>query len=587
MRAVLYFTKRLRKFAGGLLYFHLIGTVLSGFLEGIGIFLLVPMIGMTGMADIDAGRIPLAGLFAPLRDIPQNWALPAVLGIFLALSVGQGLLKRSNSIVGVKLHHSFVNRLREDTHRDLLGSNWSFFVRSRKSDLVHSLTTEIGKVSGGVTHSLQLLASLLFTAIQIGLAFWLSAPLTLFVIFSGILLVLMSRGFVARSRKLGSRTVELSRQFMAGLTDQMNGIKDIKTNMLEPSRVGWLKRISSDIYDEQIAYAKLRSASQFSYQAASAVLIAAFLLLSTKLLHSGLEQLVVIVLIFSRLWPRFSGIQSSLEHIASAVPSLERILVLRQECLDARDLRGGEPAETDSAATEAWRLEQGVECRGVCFRYRQDDERYVLQNVDLLFPARQMTAIIGSSGAGKSTLADLVMGLVRPERGQILVDGVQLEGKRLQSFRRSIGYVPQDPYLFNDTIRENLLLVNPKASDEEIWAALDFSASAEFVRKLPQGLDTPIGDRGIRLSGGERQRLVLARAILRKPAILVLDEATSALDADNEAKIQEAIDRLKGTMTIIVIAHRLSTIRNADQIVAVEQGRVVRQSKSILLAAGG
>jgi ATP-binding cassette subfamily C protein len=145
--------------------------------------------------------------------------------------------------------------------------------------------------------------------------------------------------------------------------------------------------------------------------------------------------------------------------------------------------------------------------------------------------------------------------------------------------RRSISYVPQDPFLFNASIRENLLMVAPDASEEQIWEALEFAAAAEFVAKLPQGLETLIGDRGVRLSGGERQRLVLARAILRKPSILVLDEATSALDAENEAKIQQAIDRLSGMMTIIVIAHRLSTIRNSDQVIVLDQGQIIQQGE--------
>lgn len=176
-----------------------------------------------------------------------------------------------------------------------------------------------------------------------------------------------------------------------------------------------------------------------------------------------------------------------------------------------------------------------------------------------------MTAIVGKSGAGKSTLIDLLMGLLQPEKGQVLLDGIPLNGDNVNAWRRALSYVPQEPFLFNVSIRENLLLVEPRANEKQLWEALEFAAAAEFVKKLPQGLDTHIGDRGVRLSGGERQRLVLARAILRKPEILILDEATSALDTENEAKIQEALEQLKGTTTIIVIAHRLSTIRNADQ----------------------
>jgi ATP-binding cassette subfamily C protein len=188
-----------------------------------------------------------------------------------------------------------------------------------------------------------------------------------------------------------------------------------------------------------------------------------------------------------------------------------------------------------------------------------------------------MTAIVGKSGAGKSTLIDLIMGLVKSESGRILIDGIPLTEEQLLNWRSSIGYVSQDPFLFHTSIRENLRLVDPDASEEQMWRALQFSSSASFVRKLPQGLDTIIGDRGIRLSGGERQRLVLARTMLRNPSVLVLDEATSALDSENEQQIHEALERLKGHVTIIVIAHRLSTIRTADRVIVLEEGRVIQE----------
>ncbi|GIQ63566.1 hypothetical protein PACILC2_21340 [Paenibacillus cisolokensis] len=207
-----------------------------------------------------------------------------------------------------------------------------------------------------------------------------------------------------------------------------------------------------------------------------------------------------------------------------------------------------------------------------------------MRNVNLFIPANRMTAIVGKSGAGKSTLIDLLMGLIEPDSGRIEADGESYTGARAAALRRSVSYVAQDPYLFHATIRENLLLVAPGESEERLWEALRQAAADDFVRKLPDGLDTVIGDRGIRLSGGERQRIVLARALMRKPSVLVLDEATSALDAENEALIAETLERLKGSMTIIVIAHRFSTIRHADRVVVLERGEVVQQGELRQLA---
>jgi ATP-binding cassette subfamily C protein len=260
--------------------------------------------------------------------------------------------------------------------------------------------------------------------------------------------------------------------------------------------------------------------------------------------------------------------------IATKIPAYKAVADLQKECKVSKEFH-----ESDIENSKPLHIKNGIDCQNVSFRYNLHEATYALQDINLTIPVNQMTAVVGRSGAGKSTLIDLLMGLNIPEKGQVLLDGKPLTKENLLSLRRAISYVPQDPFLFNDSIRENLLLVKPNATEEEMWEALEFSSAGEFVKKLPEGLDTLIGDRGIRLSGGERQRLVLARAILRNPSILVLDEATSSLDTENESKIQEALERLKGKMTIIVIAHRLSTIRNADQVIVLEQGCIIQKGE--------
>ncbi|MNZ92994.1 Heterocyst differentiation ATP-binding protein HepA [compost metagenome] len=285
-------------------------------------------------------------------------------------------------------------------------------------------------------------------------------------------------------------------------------------------------------------------------------------------------QLLLITVIFSRLWPRFTALQSNLENIAAAVPAFKGIMELQRDCRKSKELQG--ISHIDGSEIEPLVISQQLECRQVYYRYDRREPDYTLEAINMTIPANRMTAIVGPSGAGKSTLIDLLMGLIKPERGQVLIDGKEMSDADILSLRSSISYVPQDPFIFHGTIRDNLLMVDPDATEDVMWEALSFSSAAEFVRKLPKRLDTVIGDRGARLSGGERQRLVLARAILRRPSILILDEATSALDTVNETKIQAAIERLKGFMTVIVIAHRLTTIRNADQVIVMDKGKIVQ-----------
>jgi ATP-binding cassette subfamily C protein len=199
-------------------------------------------------------------------------------------------------------------------------------------------------------------------------------------------------------------------------------------------------------------------------------------------------------------------------------------------------------------------------------------------------PARATTALVGPSGAGKTTIADLAVGLLVPTSGRVLIDGAALAGDLIPRWREEVAMVPQDVFLFHESIRANLLWAQPGANEGDLWRALALASAETLVRRLPDGLDTVVGDRGERLSGGERQRIALARALLREPTLLVLDEATSSLDAGNETAILDALAMLHGSMTILVIAHQRSSLRDADQVITVADGRVVPAGRHDVLA---
>ncbi|MEN3153364.1 ABC transporter ATP-binding protein [Priestia aryabhattai] len=578
MKQLVYFLKQIRSFAGKRLYINLIATVFMSLLEGIGILLLIPMISLSGIVDFDTGGPSILRVFSFLQNTPVSMTLLLILSIYVLIVTGQTILQRQITIQNRVIQLGFLRHMQMETYSTLLHANWEFFIKKRKSDLINIVLTEIARTSGGTTSFLQFIASLIFTCIQIGLAFWLSPKITLFVLLCGVVIIFLNRKFLKRSLTLGNRNFELGKSYLAGITDQINGIKDIKSNTLEESRMNWYRSITEEMKNEQVEYTKLNTTSQSYYKISSAVLVAAFIYAAVKLFHAEASQLMLIILIFSRLWPKVAGIQASMEQIATTLPAFKAVKALQDECKNAREFE-----KEANQSVEPVQFKKDIQCRNVYFRYNQGAS-YALQHINLIIPSNQMTAFVGRSGAGKSTLIDLLMGLNQPEKGQVLIDGIPLSKDNLLSLRRAISYVPQDPFLFNASIRENLLLVEPNASEQQMWEALEFSSAAEFVRRLPQGLDSLIGDRGIKLSGGERQRLVLARAILRNPSILVLDEATSALDTENETKIQEALERLKGKMTIIVIAHRLSTIRNADQVIVLEQGEIIQQGGFTQLA---
>jgi len=252
--------------------------------------------------------------------------------------------------------------------------------------------------------------------------------------------------------------------------------------------------------------------------------------------------------------------------ISTFLPSYEQLVSLRKKAAETEEIEG---------KLIFTRLEHGVELKHINFTYPGREQ--TLTDLNIYIRKGQMTALVGESGSGKSTVTDLILGLQIPEKGEVLIDGVPLGDWKQNSFRELIGYVPQDPLLFHSSIRDNLLWSFEQSTEVDLWEALRLANAEDFVKELPQGIDTLVGDRGVLLSGGQRQRIALARALLRKPALLILDEATSSLDSESEMLIQQSIEQVALDTTILIIAHRLSTIAKADQVYVIQQGMVVEE----------
>ncbi|MEC0233148.1 ABC transporter ATP-binding protein [Paenibacillus kribbensis] len=585
----LYLTK-LYTVNGGTLILNIVCMMIISLLEGVGIYMLVPMLAAIGVFAGHSGLPFLSGGFDHfLSYIPKSWLLPGMLLLFVVLLTGQALLQRYQSVLSSQIQQRFMRSLRIDVYTSFMKAQWTFYLRQRKSDFSHVMTTELARVSQGTNLLLQLTTAIMFTLIQIALAFWLSPSLTGLVFLSGLGLFVVFRRSIRNAKQLGDRTTELSQIYFAGITDHMNGMKDIKSNLLEAANIDWFRSLTRRMKDNSTQFVRQNATTQFLHRTAAAVFVVCLIFASLQWLHVSPEKLIVLILIFSRLWPRFALIQASLEYIMSMISAFESVTKVQQECeafsdpsllavtsSAARVPSTGSELHVAALTRHPLFLRSGIECSDLNYRYDGAAEP-ALHQINLFIPARGMTAIVGKSGAGKSTLVDVLMGFLRPTGGQIQIDGRVLDDELLPQWRQSFGYVSQDPFLFHATVRENLKLADRNASEEQLWEALHFAAADSFVARLPEGLDTVIGDRGIRLSGGERQRLVLARAVLHHPPVLILDEATSALDGEHEAAIQAALERMKGQMTLIVIAHRLSTIRHADQIVVLEQGEVIQQ----------
>ncbi|HWR11865.1 MAG TPA: ABC transporter ATP-binding protein [Rectinemataceae bacterium] len=558
-------------------------TVANGLMGGAGLLLIVPLLSVAGLTPSSGGFMGiLGGLFGNFSPAIR---LIFVLLIYTCLVVLQTLAGRASAIVDSAVTNGYTAYLRTQFFGRSAHAEWEYMLTRKKSDFTNALTVEIGRISSGAVFFLRLIAQVTVAVIQLGIALLVSTKVTLAVVAAGALFFLYTNSSAKRARKLGQDLLKFNRELQGSIGGQFGAFKEVKIYGIEAGQTEAFSGLCERLRDNLVDFARLQSRPDFVYKTGAAVLVSLFMFFSIEVAGLAAPALIMMIYIFARLWPLFSGFQVAVQQISAMLPSFAAYSAQMAE-FDAHAERGagGTDREDDvggargggsgtAAGRESLPLSDAIECHGVTFAY-SGAGAFALRDIDLRIPAKTMTALVGRSGAGKSTLADLLTGLLLPQEGKVLVDGRDIgEGERYR-WRSCIGYVPQDPFLLDGSIRENLLRFNPGADQTRVEESLT-KASADFVFALPKGLDTVVGDRGVMLSGGERQRIVLARALLRNPEFLVLDEATSALDNENEYRIQKAVAELEGQVTVLVIAHRLSTIKRASRIVVLDGGRIV------------
>jgi ATP-binding cassette subfamily C protein len=540
--------------------------------QGAQLLLLVPLMQLVGL-DVRQGSVGwLAQIVASAFEftgVPLT--LATVLGAFVLLTAALALLTRWQTIFNFKLGQDFVAVLRQRLYRAIAHTNWLTFSKSRSSDFTHALTTELDRVGVATAFLLQLFTDAILVSVYVLLALRLSAAMTGTVFVAGLILLLLLRRNNRQARYTGEEVSLATNGLYSAATEHLGGMKTAKSYGMEERNADIFSRISERVARMLSKGNRNYAETAFWFTVGSAVILSCILYVSFEILEIPAAGLLLLLFLFNRMIPLFNSIQQSYQQYLNALPAFAGVMDIQTRCEAA--------AEPRVRSADAVEFRESVRFEGVSFAYGGEGTSPAIRDLDLTIKAGETTAIVGPSGAGKSTLADLVMGLILPDQGSVLVDGKPLSPKRIKSWRDQIGYVAQDTFLFNDTVRANLLWARPDVGEEEIRQALRLAGAEEFVSELPDGLETILGDRGVRLSGGERQRLALARALLREPSLLILDEATSALDSENERRIQRAIEGLHGRMTILIITHRLSTIRGADIIHVLESGRLVESGR--------
>ena len=560
-------------------------VALGATLEGLSLALIVPLLAIVTGAGTSFGRLEIAAAAAfRLFGIATPFGrLALLLALFGAVMILRAIVIYIRDTTVADLQSGFVEAQRLRIAERLAAAPWDRVARLRHARITHVMSADIQRVGMAANFMLQSIVAASMLLAQCVLVFLLAPALALValavLVFGGVMVVPLIR----RAYGLGGIVTGANLNLL-NLTGQfLDGLKLAISQNLQAGFLAEFRQTVGELRRRRVQYLRQQTNSRLVLATLSALAGGLLVLIGFGVFQVAPPTLIVLLLVIGRMSGPVGQLQLGAQQLAHALPACKAVRDLERELTaiphephvhaDLPALREG-PAVFENVAFLHAAGEDGGQARGI-------------RGLNLTIAPHEFLGVSGPSGAGKTTFADLLVGLFPPQQGRITVGGVELQGAALTAWRDRIGYISQDPFLFHDTVRRNLAWANPQASEADMWAALALAGADTLVRRMEQGPETIVGQRGTLVSGGERQRLALARAILRKPQLLVMDEATSAIDVAGEREILAHLRALDPRPTIVMIAHRAESLALCDRIVRLEAGRSVEETARAPAARAG
>ena len=513
--------------------------------------------------------------------IPRNTSVITTAAmVFTVIVVAQYLTTRYTLYTVAWLGEKFMMDLRNRVFTHVLGMDMAFFGRTRTGVLVSRLTSDIESLQVFATEgAIQVVGSTMMVA---------GVSVALFVVdpFLAFLVMLLMPFLLALSYRFGRDSGRAYRQWrgqvgkvLAALSENISGVREVQANAQEQRQEKRFSEIDEDFYQKGMAAAKTVVTYFPGVDVLRALGLSMVLLVGGNRVLDGdmsLGSLIAFLLYLNWFFEPIVQLANIYNLLQGALAALYKVYGLADEQPAIREAPNTTPLSP--------RVDGNIEVRRMTFGYHPDDP--IISEMDLLIPAGQRVAVVGATGSGKSTLVRLIARFYDPQSGAVRLDGVDLRELSFGDLRRAVAMVPQEGFLFEDSLRFNLSFGRDEMSDRQIWEACRAVGIAEWVESLPEGLDTLMRERGNRLSSGERQLVALTRALAVDPAIVILDEATSNLDPGTESRIEEALETLLAGRTSVVVAHRLRTARRADRVLVMQDGQIAEDGTYQDLAAG-